>query len=116
MEYIKDRYGNPEGAKRFHQGHNWYADGGIVPGGEAGGIPDNGTMMYDNGGYLPPGLTTVVNLTGKPEPVFTSQQFEGMQKGGGGIHYEPHFNASDLTADDVMDDFRFEVRRLGRGS
>jgi hypothetical protein len=59
----------------------------------------------------------VVNLTGKPEPVFTAQQFEGMRGGAaGGIHYEPHFNASDLTAGDVMDDFRFEVRRLGRGS
>ena len=37
-------------------------------------LPYNGTMMYDNGGYLPPGLTTVVNLTGKPEPVFTADQ------------------------------------------
>jgi hypothetical protein len=122
LEYIKGRYGSPEKAKAFWEGHHWYADGGIVPGGQpvgnvGGALPDNGTMMYDNGGYLPPGLTTVVNLTGKPEPVFTSQQFEGMQNGaGGGIHYEPHFNASDLTADDVMDDFRFEVRRLGRGS
>jgi hypothetical protein len=122
LEYIKSRYGSPEKAKAFWEGHHWYADGGIVPGGEpvgnvGGGLPDNGTMMYDNGGYLPPGLTTVVNLTGKPEPVFTADQFEGMRGGAaGGIHYEPHFNASDLTADDVMDDFRFEVRRLGRGS
>lgn len=120
MQYIKERYGSPEGAKAFWEGHHWYADGGVVPGGapvdNLGGLPDNGTMMYDNGGYLPPGLTTVVNLTGKPEPVFTSQQFEGMQGGSSGIHYEPHFNASDLTADDVMDDFRFEVRRLTRGS
>ena len=122
LEYIKQRYGSPEKAKAFWEGHHWYADGGVVPGGseggsQIGGMPDNGTMMYDNGGYLPPGLTTVVNLTGKPEPVFTAQQFEGMRGGAaGGIHYEPHFNASDLTADDVMDDFRFEVRRLGRGS
>lgn len=122
LEYIKSRYGSPEKAKAFWEGHHWYADGGVVPGGEqvgniGGSLPDNGTMMYDNGGYLPPGLTTVVNLTGKPEPVFTADQFEGMRGGsGGGIHYEPHFNASDLTADDVMDDFRFEVRRLQRGS
>jgi hypothetical protein len=124
LEYIKGRYGSPEKAKAFWEGHHWYADGGIVPGGQPVGnvgapssLADNGTMMYDNGGYLPPGLTTVVNLTGKPEPVFTAQQFEGMRGGAaGGIHYEPHFNASDLTAGDVMDDFRFEVRRLGRGS
>ena len=119
LEYIKDRYGSPAAAKAFWEGHHWYADGGVVGegnGAQVGGLPDNGTMMYDNGGYLPPGLTTVVNLTGKPEPVFTAQQFEGMRGGGAGIHYEPHFNASDLTADDVMDDFRFEVRRLKRGS
>jgi len=73
-------------------------------------------MMYDNGGMLPPGLTTVVNLTGKPEPVFTSEQFANMQGGGSGFTYAPTFNASELTADDVMDDFRFEMRRLGRGS
>ena len=103
-------------AKAFWEEHGWYSDGGVVPG--ATSVPDNGTMMYDNGGYLPPGVTTVVNLTGRPEPVFTAAQFEGMRAGGtgGGIHYEPHFNASDLTADDVMDDFRFEIRRMGRGS
>lgn len=116
LQYIKDRYGDPLKAKAFWESHNWYKDGGVVP---TDGVQDNGTMMYDNGGYLPPGITTVVNLTGKPEPVFTAAQFEGMRGeggSGGGIHYEPHFNASDLTADDVMDDFRFEMRRLNRGS
>lgn len=120
MQYIKDRYGDPAKAKAFWEAHHWYADGGVVgegAGQPTGGLPDNGTMMYDNGGYLPPGVTTVVNLTGKPEPVFTAAQFEGMRAGdSGGLHYEPHFYNSDLTADDVMDDFRFEVRRLGRGS
>jgi hypothetical protein len=118
LRYIKDRYGNPVNAKNFHQAHNWYSDGGVVPVEGGASVPDNGTMMYDNGGYLPPGVTTVVNLTGKPEPVFTAAQFEGMRAGGqgAGVHYEPHFYNSDLTADDVMDDFRFEVRRLGRGS
>jgi hypothetical protein len=111
MQYIKDRYGDPESALRFHEGHNWYSDGGVVP--------DNGTMMYDNGGYLPPGVTQVVNLTGKPEPVFTADQFEnlGARGGAGGTwHYEPHFEGSDLTAHDVMEDFAFELRRFGRGS
>jgi phage-related protein len=119
LKYIKDRYGSPSKAKAFWEAHHWYADGGVVPGGDGPQLPDNGTMMYDNGGYLPPGVTTVVNLTGKPEPVFTAKQFEGMRGAGGsgdGLHYEPHFYNSDLTADDVMDDFRFEIRRLGRGS
>jgi hypothetical protein len=110
MQYIKDRYGTPENALNFHNEHNWYSDGGVVP--------DNGTMMYDQGGYLPPGVTQVVNLTGKPEPVFTHDQFDRMnaQGGNGSWHYEPHFEGSDLTADDVMDDFAFELRRFGRGS
>ncbi|MFE1321588.1 hypothetical protein [Kitasatospora phosalacinea] len=38
---------------------------------------------YDSGGYLPTGLSTVYNGTGKPEPVFTSQQWDAIQRGGG---------------------------------
>lgn len=84
-------------------------DGGI--------LPYNGTMMYDAGGYLPPGLTSVVNLTGKPEPVFTNDQWADMERGGGDgtIHYEPHFEGSDLTAEDVAGDMNFTFRRLRRG-
>ena len=37
---------------------------------------------YDSGGYLPPGLSAVFNGTGRPEPVFTSEQFAAMRKGG----------------------------------
>lgn len=81
-----------------------------------GGIlPYNGAMMYDNGGYLAPGLTTVMNLTGKPEPVFTNEQFENMGSGdAAGIHYAPTFNKSDLTAADVSDDLDFTFRSLSR--
>jgi len=32
-------------------------------------------LKYDQGGYLPPGLTQVYNGTGRPEPVFTDQQW-----------------------------------------
>ncbi|MFF1684506.1 MULTISPECIES: peptidoglycan DD-metalloendopeptidase family protein [unclassified Streptomyces] len=40
---------------------------------------------YDDGGYLPPGLNLVANGTGKPEPVFTSGQWDTLRasKGGG---------------------------------
>jgi hypothetical protein len=80
-------------------------------------MPYNGTMMYDNGGYLPPGLTSVVNLTGKPEPVFTADQWDGVEggTGGGNIHYEPHFEGSDLTASDVAGDLNFTFRQIRRG-
>lgn len=53
--------------------------------GATGGRP----MLYDNGGFLPPGVSIVGNKTGKPEPVFTSSQWDTLQKsvsmpGGGG--------------------------------
>lgn len=82
-----------------------------------GGIlPYNGTMKYDAGGYLPPGLTTVMNLTGKPEPVFTDRQFKDMGRDGGDgtLHYEPHFEGSNLTSEDVAADLNFTFRRIRR--
>lgn len=80
-------------------------------------IPYNGVMKYDSGGYLPPGLTSVVNLTGRPEPVLTREQMEGRGREGDTFHYEPHFEGSDLTAADVvrdMDHARRKMRREGR--
>ena len=116
LNYIADRYGDPIGAERFWKSHGYYAKGGVVPDSPTGaGVADNGTMMYDNGGFLPPGLTTVLNLTGKPEPVFTADQFDRMGSGGGsGVHYEPHFHKSDLTAKDVAFDLDVEFRKLER--
>lgn len=109
LQYIKDRYGSPEGALDFRNQHGWYSDGGTVP--------DNGTMMYDNGGYLPPGVTQVVNLTGKPEPVFTSKQFEGMKgnAAGAGIDIDINMNGSNTSATDVADEVLFAARRIRRG-
>lgn len=86
-----------------------FKDGGI--------LPYNGTMKYDNGGYLPPGITQVVNLTGRPEPVFTASQWDNMESGTGGgetYHYEPHFDGSNLTSEDVGGDMNFQMRRLRR--
>lgn len=31
LKYIKQRYGNPEAARAFHQNYGWYAEGGVVP-------------------------------------------------------------------------------------
>lgn len=99
-----------------------FADGGVVPEDGAGGagpdVPDNGSMMmYDRGGYLPPGITTVLNMTGAKEPVFTDEQWSTMGRGGGpgGWTYAPTFLASDLTAEDVAGDLLFTVNRMHRG-
>ena len=47
-----------------------------------GGNPQNVVnplSYFDNGGYLPPGISTVANMTGKPEPVFTSDQWQTLE-------------------------------------
>ena len=129
LNYIRSRYGDPKKALAFHNRHNWYADGGIYdPSGVApsagantaapgAALPYNGTMQYDRGGYLPPGLTTVVNLTGKPEPVFTQDQFRNMggrSAAGGGLTYAPTINGTNLSAEDLIDDLEFTYRKLSR--
>jgi hypothetical protein len=39
-----------------------------------------------------------------------------MQGGAGGnIHYEPHFEGSDLRAEDVAGDLNFTFRKMRRG-
>lgn len=53
----------------------------------------------------------MVNLTGKPEPVFTADQFAEVGVGGGGFHYQPHFEGSGLTPEDIMDDLQFVLRK-----
>jgi len=55
FRYIKQRYGDPMGAYR-----TWLS---------------RSPHWYDNGGYLMPGRTSVVNATGKPEAVLTDSQW-----------------------------------------
>lgn len=43
-----------------------------------------GPVLYDDGGWLPPGMSTVLNATGRPEPVLTAEQWEKMFDGGHG--------------------------------
>lgn len=38
-------------------------------------------LQYDNGGWLEPGATLAVNKTGRPEPVFTSDQWDKINPG-----------------------------------
>lgn len=44
------------------------------------GSPSVGRYKYDNGGYLPPGISQVLNATGKPEPVFNASQWHTLDK------------------------------------
>ncbi len=58
-----------------------------------GGTP----LLYDNGGWLQPGLSLVNNKSGRPEPVFTATEFDRMVAGGGGFRDGARF---ELVLDD----------------
>ncbi|WP_053386995.1 peptidoglycan DD-metalloendopeptidase family protein [Leucobacter japonicus] len=48
---------------------------------------DGHTMLYDNGGWLPPGKSLVENKSGRPEPILTSSQWDDLldSKSGSGL-------------------------------
>ena len=45
---------------------------------------DHVHWAFDQGGYLPPGYSTVYNGTGRPEPVLTTEQWSAMASGNNG--------------------------------
>lgn len=96
--YVNDRYGGVIPAENFWKAHHF----------------------YDEGGYLPPGLTMAMNATGKPEPVFTSQQWDTLKAAtvGGGGGDENHFHFRDTTMTQSQIDHAMAVRdmrkRFGR--
>ncbi len=77
LGYIKNRrdYGSPAAAyaQWLSRSPHWYADGGQVSNAR---LPR--PRAYDNGGSLPPGMSTVWNGTGKPENVRTSGQEDAL--------------------------------------
>lgn len=54
--------------------------GTVVSNASLYGSPTFGRLKYDQGGWLRPGLTLAENRTGKPEPVFTSDQWDRMNQ------------------------------------
>lgn len=80
LKYIRDRYHSPRTALDFHNRNNWYADGGLV----------NGALFRDRGGNLPPGLSMVLNKTGRDETILpgTPSDVEAafLRQGQGGLH------------------------------
>lgn len=72
--------------------------------------------LYDQGGMLPPGLSTVFNATGKPEPVFSSEQWDKIIGGGGlaagGDTYQLHAEGADPRQ--VVGEFMAQLNRQKR--
>jgi SLT domain-containing protein len=67
---------------------------------------------YDEGGYLPTGASLVYNHSGKPEPVFTTGQWDAIRSGGlsgtGDVHLDAHVYLGDREITDIV---RVEVSR-----
>lgn len=79
-------------------------------------VPDNGSQMFDRGGLLQPGVTQVLNMTGKPEPVYTADQ---LQRGTAGAaaaligHLEMNTQASEPR--DVIGELMYALERVDHG-
>lgn len=98
LDYIKGRYGSPAAAEAHEQSANW----------------------YDQGGYLMPGLTTVMNGTGRPEAVLSPAQNASLQalvsgqgrRGDVHVHVYTRDDQSALsTAHEVVNLLGHELRR-----
>jgi hypothetical protein len=76
---------------------------------------DDPPTLYDNGGMLPPGLSSVLNATGKPEPVLTPEQWESMAKGGGGFKAYVDARGTAANPDDIADAVLFAGRKMALG-
>lgn len=88
----------------------------LSPTGE--GLAYNGVQAFDSGGLLQPGVTTVLNMTGKPEPVFTDDQWREAPAGGATSligHLDLDVNGSELTAAEVMDEMMHVLTRVSHG-
>lgn len=81
-------------------------------------VPNNGTQMFDSGGYVQPGVTTLLNMTGKPEPVRTAEQEAANNRGGSGgaLVGNLTMNVGDTaTAHDAVDTLMYRLRRIDHG-
>ncbi|HJF51266.1 MAG TPA: peptidoglycan DD-metalloendopeptidase family protein [Brachybacterium paraconglomeratum] len=81
----------------------WNRRGGYAHGGLVGGIEP---LVYDEGGWLKPGLSLVHNKSGVPEPVFTGKQGQSiiqmLEAGGtGGPSVTVPITATQLSDADV---------------
>ena len=101
LKYISDRYGSPSRALAFHNRNNWYADGGYV-----------NPLFRDRGGNLPPGLSMVLNNTGRDETILpdTPQNIEAafLRQGNAGvtIHGDVWAHSPEQVAQEIHRDAR----------
>lgn len=104
------------GADFFKSGLGKVRDLGHAVG--IGGAGPRGVKLYDQGGYLPPGLSTVINKTGRPEPVFSPDQWDKINRNGGagGTTYNISGHGADPAqlASELVARLKREQRRVAR--
>lgn len=107
--------------KALDVGKDWFKKSGKNGRFSAGlrGFGGKGPALYDNGGYLPPGLSMVMNKTSKPEPVLTSDQWDRIlaaRGGGSGETWNITGNGADpeALARYLVEKLRFEQRKARR--
>ncbi len=126
LAYIMDRYGSPSKALAFHNANNWYSEGGEVTdggkGSNAAASAPAAPTLYDTGGWLPPGITTVLNATNRPEPVLTGQQWDTVTGGRDDDDYDGargiralHLHEVNADLSEAIDKVNHTVRVLQRG-
>ncbi|OMH30657.1 transglycosylase SLT domain-containing protein [Tersicoccus sp. Bi-70] len=129
INYTRARYGSLQAGWNLPGG---YAVGGIVgsllgatrarPAQPRGSLAD-APFKYDQGGVLSPGLSQVVNLTRKPEHIFTAGQSEALQQlaargarqRAAGVHIDQVMLPQRASVDDLVDALGFQQRVAARG-
>jgi SLT domain-containing protein len=103
INYIKHTYGSIFGVQQAVGGTpHGYSGGGIVP------------VLMDQGGTLPPGYTTVLNATGRPEYVLTGEQFAAVTAGGDGGSVGQFAGTLYLDSGQFLGTVRGEIARAGQ--
>lgn len=77
--------------------------------------PTKPAQLYDQGGWLPPGMTQVVNATGRPELILTPDQADTILKGGGQYSITVPMMPTNATPAEVADSVLFAARQIARG-
>ncbi|MEV8028442.1 tape measure protein [Cellulosimicrobium funkei] len=82
----------PEPTRGMHYDHVHWAmrQGGVLP-------------LFDNGGYLPTGISVVENRSGKPEPVLTDAQWDKLNGTTAGVHVDQIVTADMREAVDELE-------------
>src|SRR5690625_3773929 len=93
LPYIKRTYGTPSRALAHHNARGWYADGGLVTA---------NPLFRDRGGNLPPGLSMVLNKTGRDEAILNQRQWQDIHtlaargSGGSGLNVYGDIHTTDI--------------------